>query len=111
MYLVDNLANFNRTEVKKLKMESTPKSQYTTDSECLDSSQFPLENSKTDESTPISVTSSRKRKAFYMESFPSLPNTPQFSSTLNESLMENLVNCHLQNDNLSRQLSKGKFQS
>lgn len=94
---------------KLLKMESTPKSQDTNDSGCcLDSSRFPLENTSIGESTPISFMS-RKRKA-YVESFPSPPNTPQFSSTLNESLMENLEKCHLQNYTLSRHLSKGKYQ-
>lgn len=89
-------------------MDSTPKSQNTTDSGCcLDSSRFPLESSHIGQSTPISYLS-RKRKAYYVESFPSLPNTPQFSSTLNESLMENLEKCHLQNENLPRCLSKGK---
>lgn len=95
---------------EKLNMENTPKSQNITDSECFfDSSRFHLENtSNIGQSTPISSVPSRKRKACYVEKFPSPPNTPQFSSTLNESLMENLEKIHLQNDNLSRHFSKSK---
>lgn len=89
-------------------MENTPKSQNATDAGgYLDSSRFRLENSANiGQSTPLSCIP-RKRKLCHVDSLPSPPNTPQFSSTLNESVMENLENFHLHNDNDSRYLSKG----
>lgn len=92
-------------------MEQTPKSQDSTDSDSyLDSSHSPVRKAPVmRESTPISFMASRKRKACCVETFPSPPHTPQFSSTLNESLMENLEKFHLQNENFSGYLQKGKY--
>lgn len=88
-------------------MANTTPSQDLTDSGfCLNASVF--DNTlNIGESTPISYGGSRKRKAQYVENFPSPPHTPRFSSTLNESLMENLEKFHLQNESLSL-TSKGE---
>lgn len=84
-------------------MENLTGSFVTNDSACFDSTRSLLESSSNiSESTPIAHKISRKRKASYEESlsFPSPPHTPQFSSTLNESLL-NLEKFHLQNDSFS----------
>lgn len=58
------------------------------------------------ESTPLSFSASRKRKAHDVDNFLSPPHTPQFSSTLNESLMENLEKFNLQNDSFTKSFPK-----
>lgn len=88
-------------------MENTRES-LDTDSGCFDTTRSLLESgSNIGESTPILHKASRKRKASYAESFPSPPHTPQFSSTLNESLL-NLEKFHLQNESFSGHQTNGK---
>lgn len=71
--------------------------------------------SVTSQSTPVLNNVSRKRKASYTEHYnvrklaevvESYPSTPQFCSTLNESLMNNLEKFHIEND-----LKKGTITS
>lgn len=92
-------------------MENSLKSHDITDRDYSpDDSGCPFRNAlNIEESTPISIVTSRKRKACYGENFPSPLHRPQFSSTLNESLMENLKKIHLQNEGWSRFPSNSKF--
>ncbi|KAJ8981924.1 hypothetical protein NQ317_002094 [Molorchus minor] len=88
-------------------MENTPNS--CSDSGCyFDTSRSLFESTPKAESecTPLS-TASRKRKASYFENFKAKnladvielsPTSPQFSSTFNESLSNNLEKFHLKND-------------
>ncbi|KAJ8957958.1 hypothetical protein NQ318_001957 [Aromia moschata] len=77
---------------------------------------------KTDnESTPLSLTTSRKRKASFLESYKrknladvielSCSPSPQFSSTLNESLSSNLENVHIENEEAQKGATAKIFES
>ncbi|CAG9820509.1 unnamed protein product [Phaedon cochleariae] len=86
----------------------TPRSyQNSGDSGCYSIFESTPNSNIENESTPTSAAVSRKRKASCLDSYNGrklseviefCPSTPQFSSTMNESLMINLENCHLQND-------------
>ncbi|KAJ8911322.1 hypothetical protein NQ315_017018 [Exocentrus adspersus] len=90
-------------------MDDTPPScQSTSESGCFDASRSLFESTPNadNNSTPL-LAASRKRKASLMEKcgsrrladvMESCPLTPPFSSTLNDSLMNNLEGFHIQNE-------------
>lgn len=91
-------------------MEKSADSQHSTAAFCFDSSHSFENNQGLGQSTPIYGKPSRKRKATHVDFYPTPPSRPQFSSTLNESLMENMQKCHLQNDSAFSEFStKGEY--